>query len=294
MSFIKGYIYKNKKGIIFIILVISCFVMMFLSNSTAVITFKKMGFSLVYPFQFVINTTGKFFQNTFNSISQLRKISEELDETRNELTQYKKIIIDFNELNNENLSLRRLLKLKEEVLYDTVACEVIGRDPQKLFDVIIINKGSKDGIKENMPVITYAAGKKTLIGKVIETGFMASKVITLQNPRISVGAVILRNRIHAILQGDNKIPGVVKLLYIPKKYEKSISGMDFVYTSGDSLIFPRGIEIGKVLNIYPSKRYEVFNEADIQITANLTKLEYVLVLKVEYNLDDYKLHGFPK
>ena len=289
MSAIKGFIYNNKKNIIFISLIIISFILMLASNKTAIKRLKKSGFSIIYPFQFVVNSCGSFFQNTFNSISELKKSQEELEKIRNELNQYKKFILDFNELNNENMSLRKLLRLKKEIIYESVACEVIGRDPKTLFDVLIINKGSKDGVNENMPVISYAGGKRILIGKIAEATPFASKVISMHNPKLRVGAVIVKNRVHTLIQGSNKAPGIVKLFYIPKKYMLSKSGMNYIYTSGDSLIFPKGIEIGKIIKIYPSKRYEMFNEADVQISADLSKLEYVLVLKIDYKRDDFKL-----
>ena len=291
MSAIRGFIYKHKKTIIFILLIVISISLMFVYNQGPVITLKKIGFSVIYPFQYLFNSVGDFFQNTFNSISQLKKLKEDLDNTRNELTQYKKIIIDFNELNNENIKLKKLLKLKEEIIYDAIACKVVGRDPKRLFDVLIINKGTNNGIKENMPVISYTGGNKTLVGKIVETTPFASKIITLQNPILSVGAVIVKNRVHTIIQGRNKTPGIVRMLYIPKTYMLSNTKMDFVYTSGDSFIFPRGIEIGRILKIYPSKRFEIFNEADVQISVDFSKLEYVAVLMVDYKKDDFMLHG---
>lgn len=289
MSAIKGFFYKNKTIITFIVLILISLSLMVTTNKKPVITFKKICSSIIYPFQLVFDSSGNFFQNTFNSISELKKIRHELKATRQELEQYKKIIIDFNQLRNENMKLRRLLKLKEKVIYDTIASEVIGRDPKKLFDVLVINKGAKDGVKKNMPVITYAAGKKTLIGKVIETTPFSSRVMTLHNPKLSVGSIIARNGVHTIVQGDNKLSGMVKLLYVPKQYMYSDSSTDFVFTSGDSMIFPRGIEIGRIASIYKSERFENFNNADIILSANLSQVEYVIVLKVDYKTDDFKI-----
>ena len=291
MSAIKGFLYKNKKIIIFILLILISLILIFSSKKEAVVKAKKEGFKLFSPFYFLVNSTGNFFMNTFNSISQLKKSQEELKKLRNELEQYKKIIIDFNEIKNENIQLRRTLELKEETIYDSVACEVIGRDPKKLFDILILNKGKKDGIKENMPVISYASGKKVLIGKVVEVTYNLSKIITLHNPKFSVSAVILKdnNRIHTIIQGSNKMLGIVKLLYIPKEYFFGESDLDFIYTSGDSLIFPKGLEIGRIVKLYTSKRYEMFNEADVEMSVDLSKLDYVLVLKVDYKKDDFNL-----
>lgn len=288
MSAIKGFLYKNKKIIIFITLILISLILLFSSKKEAVVKVKKEGFKIFSPFYFIVNSTGNFFMNTFNSISELKKSQEELKNIRNELEQYKKIIIDFNEIKNENIQLKRTLQLKEDITYDSVACEVIGRDPKKLYDMLILNKGKKDGIKENMPVISYANGKNVLIGKIVEVTYNLSKIITLHNPKFSASAVILKddNSIHTIIQGSNKMLGIVKLLYIPKQYFFADSDLDFVYTSGDSLIFPKGLEIGRIVKLYTSKRYEMYNEADVQMSVDLSKLDYVLVLKVDYQKDD--------
>jgi len=291
MSAIKGFVYKNKKIITFIVLIIISFILMFSSKKEAVVKVKKEGFKIFSPFYYIINTTGDFFRDTFTSISQLKKSQEQIDNLRNELDQYKKIIIDFNELKNENFNLRRILELKQEVIYDSVTCEVIGRDPKKLFDMLILNKGKKSGIKENMPVISYGGGKKVLVGKVVEVTPNLAKIITLHNPKFSASSVIQKgeDKIHTVIQGSNRMLGMVKLLYIPKKYFFSDTEVDFVYTSGDSLIFPKGLEIGKITKLHTSKRYEMFNEADIQLSIDLSKLDYVLILKVDYKKDNFNL-----
>jgi rod shape-determining protein MreC len=293
MSPIKVFFVKNKRGTTFILLILISIVLMIITNKNATITIRKVFFSIVYPFQYSFNSIGNFGKETVNSISELKKMKEELDSNRKELDQYKKVIIDFNEINNENNSLRKLLELKQNISYDTVAGEIIGRDPQKMFDLLIINKGSNNGLKENMPVISYSSGKKVLVGKLVEVTPFASKVLTLNNVNFHAGAVIVRNRVHCLVKGNDEQPGVVKLLYIPKQYVISDQGMDFVYTSGDSMIFPQGLEIGKIIKVIPSAKYEVFNEAQIQISVDLSKLEYILVLKVESDKNDFKLLEFP-
>ena len=68
----------------------------------------------------------------------------------------------------------------------------------------------------------------------------------------------------------------------------------FVYTSGDSLIFPKGLEIGRITGVKQSERFENFNEATVTLTAELAKVEYLLVLKTDYRKDDFKLIDFPE
>ena len=289
----KTFIQKNKRGLTFLFFTVVSIFLLFYSSKTENIIISKSISTVISPFQYFFFSIGDFFQNTFNSISQLKKLQNELDRSKKELEQYNRMIIDFNELNNENKSLKSLLELKQSIIYDTVAAEIIGRDPQRLFDILIINKGSNAGIKENMPVVSYAGGKKVLVGKIAEVTPLASKIVTLNNSSFSAGCIIVRNRVHCMIQGDNQKPGIVRLLYIPKQYVISDRGDDFVYTSGDSLLYPQGIEIGKIVKLLPSPKYDIFNEAMLQVSIDLSKLEYVLILKVNHEKDNFMLMENP-
>ena len=291
MSAIKGFVYTHRKILTFLSLVFICFLLMIFSNRNTIVKIKEESFKVFYPFQFLFNSTGNFFQNTINSISQLKKSQEEIQNLRRELDQYKKVIIDFNEINNENIRLKKVLNLKDNVTYDTIASEIIGRDPNSLFDLVILNKGSNDGIDKNMPVISYAGGKIALVGKIVETNAYSSKVLTLQSTKSYVGSILKNNdnQFYTIIQGSNKKLGIAKLLYITKEYSFLDSNNDFVYTSGDSLLYPKGIEIGKVVKLYPSKKFEIFNEADVKLAVDFSQLDYVLVLKINYKKDNFNL-----
>jgi rod shape-determining protein MreC len=290
MSAINGFLYKNKKILILLTLILISFILLFLSNKSAVNNFKKLGFSILYPFQYSSKSINDFLQNTVNSISELKKSKEELSKLSRELEQYKKIIIDFNEMETKIKKLNEQLSIKDSIKYDSEFCEIIGKDPENLFNIIIINKGSNSGIKINMPVISYIAGRRILIGKVVETIPFASKVMTIQNPKLSVGAIISNGNYNTIVQGSASRPGISKLYYVPKSYKLSNSGIDTIYTSGDSFIFPKGIEIGRIIKINESKRYEFFNEADIEISADISSIDYVIVLKVDYDKDNFNLY----
>jgi rod shape-determining protein MreC len=290
MPALKEYLNKNKRLVILIILILISFIFLFFSNKNAVNNFKKFGFSILYPFQYTTKSVGDFFENTINSISELKKSQEELTKLNQELEQYKKIIIDFNDMENKIKKLNEQLSMKDSIKYESEFCEIIGKDPENLFNIIIINKGSSSGIKTNMPVISYIAGRRILIGKIIETISFASKVMTVQNPKLSVGAIISNGNYHTVFQGSAIKPGFAKLNYVPKKYKINDSGLDIIYTSGDSFIFPRGIEIGRINKIIESKRYEFFNDADIEISADISSIDYVIVLKVNYDKDDFSLY----
>lgn len=294
MSAFKNFIYNNKRGLTFIFFMILSLILLFFSNKkvTIAIDFKKIIFTFTSPFQFMITGTGNFFRDTVNSISELNKIKNELDKTRMELEQYKKALLDFNEINRELKELKNILDLKNNIEYEIITCEVIGRDPRKLNDFLIINKGSTKGIKENMPVISYLEGKKVLVGKTVEVTPFYSKVMTLNHSKFNAGAIISNERLHCIASGDNVKQDIIKLLYIPKSYNLPKDEITYIYTSGDSLIYPKGIEIGKIISLKESQRYENFNEAYVKISVNLSKLEYVIVLKVEKSLQNLDMGNY--
>ncbi len=286
MSVIKGFIFKYKKILTFLLLSITSLILIFSSNNKITINLKSAGFSIIYPFQFIFHSTGNFFQNTFNSISELKESQEEIKRLRIELEEIKKAALDFKELKRENSELTKLLELKKNINYKSIACEVIGRDPKKLYDILILNKGSNAGIKINLPVISYEFGKRILVGKILEVTSFSSKVITLHNPNLSINAVIDKNNIYSVIQGDARNPGIIKLNYVPKDFVYDENSNYYVITSGDSYLYPKGLEIGKIVQIYQSKRYEMFNTADVEISANLSQIEYVLVLAVDENLSE--------
>lgn len=288
MSAFKGFLYKNKRGIILVLLLLISFLGMVFSNNKVVITIDQVGLSIIFPFKYVFQSTGSFVQNTMNSVSELKKIQKDLSSARQELEQYKRIIIDFNELKNENMQLRKILELKDKVLQESVACKIVGRDPRNLYDVLIIDKGSRQGIEENMPVITYAGGKNALVGKVVEVTPFASKVITLHHNKFYIGAVLTDSNIHCIVKGSNSELGTVEALYIPRNVEVPTTEYVSVTTSGESVFYPKGIEIGRIVNIVPSKRYELYNTAEVKLAVDLSKVDYLLVLKMEY--DDEQNH----
>lgn len=278
MSAIKGFIFKYKKGLTFFILLFISFSLLLYSNKKITINLKNTGFSLFYPFQLVFHSVGKFIENSFNSIALLKESNEEISRLRKELEEIKKAAVSFKELQNENENLNKLLNLKNNIEYESIACEVIGRDPKKVYDVLILNKGKNNGIEKNMPVVTYQMGKRVLVGKIFNVTSYASKVMTVHNPNFSVGAVIDPDNIFSVIEGDVKEVGVVKLNYIPKTFQFDENKTYIVLTSGDSYIYPKGIEIGRLTRVYPSKRYDLFKVGDVSLSVNLYTTSYVLVL----------------
>ncbi len=293
MSAFAGFIYKKKRGLIAIILILTSLSMVVMSDKRGIISFKNIGNSFVFPFQFLFNSLGKGVYSTVNSVTEINKVKDELSLAQKELEQYRKIMIDFNVMMNENKSLREKLDLVNTMQYESVTAEVIGHDSKNYFDMLIINKGSSAGVSENMPAISYNNGKKVIIGKIIEVTPFSSKIMTLNNNNLHIGAVLSKDNIHTLVTGDNLFYGYARLFYLPKDVKLNKNEPITVYTSGDSLFYPKGIEIGTLTEINESKRYENYNEGVIKTSVELSKIDYVLILKISPDQQNMKLMENP-
>jgi rod shape-determining protein MreC len=149
------------------------------------------------------------------------------------------------------------------------AAAVIGRDPSPFLHYIIIDRGSNDGIRRGMPVVT----EKGLVGRVDAVIGGASRVQLITDPN-SVVAVRLQNaKTNSILTGS--ISGDLSMQMISQ--DTKVQPDDVVFTSGLGGGFPPDILVGQVLNVH-QRESDLFQEATVQPVVDFTNLEIVLVI----------------
>jgi rod shape-determining protein MreC len=282
------FIFNHKRGLTTFALLIVSVMLIGLTETKVGVSAGKIGFSIIYPFQYIFNSTGKGVNSVVNAVAERNKLEKQLNLAMIELEQYRKMLIDFNVIIKENSDLRNTLELRDSFNYKSLTAQIVGRDPANMFDYLIIDKGSNHGIRENMAVISYKNGRKALVGKIFAVTPFASKVMTLKNPYLQVGVVIDYNGTHCMVQGQRTANQDVRLLYVPKDFTLEEGRSPLVYTSGDSFFYSKGIEIGTISEIVPSKRFEIYNEARVTMSEDYSKLEYVLVLMLDVDKDNFK------
>lgn len=122
------------------------------------------------------------------------------------------------------------------------AAEVVSNSTDRLHNYLIINKGTEDGIEQDMGVVTG----RGVIGYVINAGKHYSKVVSLLDTDNMVSAVLRRNGTFGTLRWDGKRPDRAILHDIP--LHTAVNEGDTVETSGYSLIYPAGIMIGTIVS----------------------------------------------
>lgn len=186
-------------------------------------------------------------------------------------------VIKLSEYELENQRLSNIIGYRQVVLkrYDFITASVIGRDPGNWFGTVTLNKGSSDGVRENMTVLT----PEGLVGRVIASSAATSEVLLITDPRSGVGALIQEGRFPGIVEGTAASSGLARMVHIPNG--ASIEDGQVVITSGVGSIFPKGIPIGTVAGIRKEPS-GLFKNADIQPFAQLSKLEEVLLITKVY------------
>jgi rod shape-determining protein MreC len=218
-----------------------------------------------------LNETYLFFHEIGEDKNEKQRLSLRVQALEDELRK-------LNNIEKENERLRQILNIKQE--YKDFALEgatVTGRSAENWNSIIIINKGSNDGIKVNSGVISMNRG---LVGRVTEVAPDWSKVLLITDMDSSVSCMVDRSRELGVIKGDllgNKY-GYLKMVYMLP--EADISTDDVIVTSGFGGVLPKGILIGKVKEINQEKG-ELTKYSYIEPATDFKSLEEVLVIKSE-------------
>lgn len=200
---------------------------------------------------------------THDTYNQYQKLKKEYASLRARL-------IGLEEVSLENKRYERLLEFKRNLVFSSVAANVIGRDPSNWNAVVLIDKGERDGLRPGMPVVN-ALG---VVGKISEVASKTSKIILLNDPGFSVAGVVQRSREGGLISGT--LQGLCRMRYISAGADIKMG--DIVVTSRLSSSFPEGLFIGKVISIEEG-RSSAGMECLIQPAVVPSQFEEVVVIK---------------
>jgi len=179
--------------------------------------------------------------------------------------------IQISELGLENTRLRKKLQTDSVELvpsaYRFITAHIIGRDPSDFNGFLYIDKGKKDSLYANQPVVI--AGR--LVGKIKQVGGNYSIIETIENRNIAISAFDGRSGINGIVRYHDGL----SLDYV--KISDDITAGDSIYTSGMSETFPPGILIGSVASTYETGNL-LFKSVELTPGIQINRLYYVHIL----------------
>lgn len=207
----------------------------------------------------------------FGSVSSLKSENEDLKNKIQEL-EYK--IVELDALNIENTDLKEALQIDLNYAhYNKTYANIIYRSYDNWSETFVINKGSKDGIKEKQTVIS----SKGLVGYISSVSDKTAVVTTILDVNSALSVQIATINELALAKGDffAKEDGYVKLTNIPVNIELSIG--EKVYTSGIGAIYEKGIILGEIVEV-ESKKNKVDRYAYVKPFTKFESLSFVAVI----------------
>ncbi len=261
---------SNKQQFSLLALIIFSIILIFLSNLNFVgIKYLKTGINeatyrisalVSYP-EKKINDTIIFFSDYFNAYKENQNLKIKIDKLNNNN-------LNYIYLENENKRLKEIVGENTSISEGIISRVLIDKDG-KFLKSIILNKGSKDGIKIGMVVLE----KNYLVGQIIEVNYTTSRAILISDLNSNIPVVIEPGSFQSILSGSGKDYGLIKY----SKKELNLDDNSIVYTSGSGGNFRAGVPIGKIND-------QIENLA-VQFFSDLSQLSYVKIQSIEVKGD---------
>lgn len=165
--------------------------------------------------------------------------------------------------------LERLLAFREAGRHQGLAARITARDPSRWFATVLVDRGSRDGVTRNAPVVAPGG----VVGRVIEVTPLAARVLLIADSRSAVGVVVQGSRDSGVVEGRGG--PLLHLRYLSRAAQ--VRTGDLVVTSGLGGVFPRGLVVGRIVKV-GREEGELLQEAEVEPAAALDRLEDVLIL----------------
>jgi len=222
------------------------------------------GSHALYQWTIGISQAMRFSESKKKLIQEVDSLKAKQNDTTVDQTRLK-IVED------ENTELREQLHFFATHNVVHVGAEVIGRSINPLGTEVIINKGVRDGIGLNNPVIV---GDGILIGKIssVDTENATIRLINDNNSKIAA-SIINNAKSIGLVEGGYGIG--VHMNFIPQN--EAVNPNDVVVTSGLTEGIPRGLLIGTV-QLVEKQPHEPFQQAVLQPIADLSHIYLVSVI----------------
>ena len=268
--------FLNKKTIILGMAVLTVFLLAnFASRGNSQFSFvERFAVIVLSPVESLLSQTGYGIRNTTNFVSQLFTLAEENQTLRANIDELRQNELTITEIMAENIRLRAMLDYKKGTpQFDFITAAVIARDPGMWTNIMMINRGSNDGLTRDMPVVT----PQGLVGNIVQVSASTAKIQLLLDPRSAVGSLVQRSesRVAAVVEGNGISPMAPRMVNLAR--DADIIRGDKIITSGFGGIYPKGLLVGEVMDIVNDEG-GLLKYAVLKPVVDFDRLEEVMVI----------------
>lgn len=231
---------------------------------------RHWALAVVTPFERLSHAGGSRVRGFWSSYIDLRHTRERDRQLQQEVARLRLEQAEFAEDAREGRRLEAMLGFQHRYVTTTVAAQVIGTSGSEQSRMLTLDKGAADGLKLDQPVITPDG----VVGKIRDVQAHTSQLLLLSDPTSGAGVVLAATRIRAILRGT--AAGAVQITNLTA--DSRIKPGEQVVTSGGDGVYPRGLPVGVIESIAPDPRHQPYTAITVKPSANLARLEEVLVV----------------
>lgn len=173
-------------------------------------------------------------------------------------------------LRAENLALKNLLNVVSDEKYNYITARLLSVSLNPFSKTILVGAGSNSGVKVNQ-IVASAQG---LVGRITQVSGNFARVMLINDLNSRVPIVTLLTQERGILAGNNRN---TKIIYLQKNH--TIKQGEKVITSGDGMMYPRGIVVGEVSKVYES-------EVEILPAINFDRTDFVNIFSNDFKFKE--------
>jgi rod shape-determining protein MreC len=226
--------------------------------------------ALIAPFEKLATATGHGIRAGWSDYVDLRHVRQQNLDLQKQIDQLRLQRAALAEDALEAQRLRTVLAFREHFVASTVVAEVIGTSGSEQSRVLTLDKGSKDGLKPDMAVITPDG----IVGKIRDVFGSTSQLLLIDDTSSGAGVIMASTRIHAILRGSPQ--GRLQINNLMP--DSRIKPGETVLTSGGDGVFPRGLPVGTIESIILDPEHQPYTLITLKPATNLNQLDEVLVV----------------
>lgn len=230
---------------------------------------KNFAYRVSSPFMKLFQLVDQQIAGAFNFWTELKSLNQE----NKNLSDNNQRLLDENnslkEVLRENESLRQQLAIALPEKKQLVLADIVGYLPQ-VGQYFLLDKGSQQGLKEGMTVVT---ANNFFVGRLVEVGDRWAKVSLVLDSNFLVNVLSQETRVRGIVRGNHGLGLIMEMIPI----DAQIKVGEMIMTSGINDQVSSDLIVGRISSI-EKKESEIFQQAILQPVVDFNKLEKVFVI----------------
>jgi len=259
-----NFILRNVHWLLFFSLLVLSVVLIVQNNQFQRSRYLLLSGELSGRFHTVSSSLSAYVDLRRSNTELLNQLAQRQTELEYYKDKYQEVMLDS--------ALPRFLPGKADLVIEYIPAFVAGSQYNKVQNYITIDKGSNDGIKPDMGVVS-AQGIAGVV-QIVYPHF--SRVIPLLNPGFRTSCKIKHQDNFGPLIWDGKDSRYSYLEELPRHvvYKQG----DTIVTSGHSVIFPEGLPVGIVVDSRRDRQDDDYTSLKVELFTDFTKLRELMVV----------------